>query len=142
MEPARLVVCERTGNWAAALRRELGDTGIRVWETRLPEDCGAMLSAAPSSFAVLELNEDKIRGLLDSITSWREQFPLFRFAVVANRNLDSYQWLMREAGAADFISSLRKVDTLSQTACKHLAQMPAMPQILTERIWSNLPWGK
>jgi DNA-binding NtrC family response regulator len=142
MEPARLVVCERTGYWAVALRRELGDAGVRVWETRLLADCGAMLSDAPSSFSVLELNEGKIGELLDFITSWQSQFPLFRFAVVAHRNLDCYQWLMREAGAVDFISSPRKVDALAQAACRHLAQMPALPQSLTERIWANLPWGR
>jgi len=61
---------------------------------------------------------------------------------VADRDLASYKWLMQELGAADFICSVRKIGALARTACRHLAQVPPLPQSLTERIWANLPWGK
>ena len=67
---------------------------------------------------------------------------MFRFAVAADRDLASYKWLMLEAGAADFICSVRKTGALARTACRHLAQVPSLPQSLAERIWANLPWGR
>jgi len=141
-KPARLVVCERTGRWAAALRRELSGAGLRVWETRIMSDCSELLAESPASFAIVELNERKIKETWGFISNWQAEFPLFRFAVVADRDLASYKWLMQEAGAADFICSVRKIGALARTACRHLAQVPPLPQSLTERIWANLPWGK
>jgi len=141
-KPGRLVVCERTGRWAAALRCELSGAGLRVWETRSLADCGTLLAESPASFAVLELSERRIREILDFIRHWQAEFPLFRFAVVADRDLASYKWFMHEAGAADFICSVRKIGAVTRTACRHLAQSPPLPQSLTERIWANLPLGK
>ncbi len=141
-KPARLVVCEQTGRWALALRRELAGAGLRVWETRSPEDCGSVLVESPASFVVLELSEKKIGETLDFARSWQAEFPLFRFAIVADRDLAPYKWLMAEAGAVEFICSVRKTAALARTACRHLAQVPSLPQSLTERIWANLPWGR
>jgi transcriptional regulator with GAF, ATPase, and Fis domain len=56
--PARLIVCERTGRWAVALRRELAEAGVRVWETRTLADCWTELAESPASFLVLELGAD------------------------------------------------------------------------------------
>jgi hypothetical protein len=140
-KPARLVVCERSGDWAVALRRELAGVGIRVWETRSLADCAVLLEESPASFLVLELSEIKIEEILNFILNSQAQYPQFRFAIVAQRNLARYRWLMLEAGAAEFVSSVRKVGALAQTACRHLAQVPPLPQSLTERIWANLPWG-
>jgi hypothetical protein len=141
-KPGRLVLCERTGRWAAALRGELAGAGLHVWETRTMDDCGTLLAESPASFAVLELSEKKIGEILDFIGNWQAEFPLFRFAVVADRDLAPYKWFMYEAGAADFICSVRKIGAVARTACRHLAQAPPLPQSLTERIWANLPWGR
>jgi hypothetical protein len=141
-KPARLVVCERTGRWALAVRRELADTGIRVWETRSLEDCASVLGESPASFLVLELSEMKIEETLDFARNWQAEFPLFRFAIVADRDLAPYKWLMHESGAAEFFCSVRKSGALARTACRHLAQVPSLPQSLSERIWANLPWGR
>ena len=70
------------------------------------------------------------------------EFPAARLAVVADRSLADYEWLMREAGRS--ISSARRDRSapLAQLACRHLAQVPPPPQSLTERIWTNLPWSE
>jgi hypothetical protein len=140
-QPGRLVVCERTGRWATTIRVELAGAGLRVWETRFPADCGKVLEESPASFAVLELSEKKIGEFLDFLRHWQAQYPLFRFAVVADRHLAPYKWLMHEAGATGFTCSVRKIGSFVQTACRHLAQAPPSPQSFTERIWANLPWG-
>jgi hypothetical protein len=142
-KPARLVVCERTGRWAVALRRELADAGLRVWETRSLMDCGSILSESPASFVVLELRDNKVGETLDFISKWQVEFPLFRFSVVAERTLAPYRWLMQEAGATTFLCSIRRSSSIAQIACLHLAHVPPpVPLSLSERIWANLPWGR
>ena len=138
---ARLIVCERTGCWAVALRRELADAGVRVWETRTLADCFDELAESPASFVVLELGGD-VAGLLGCLTRQGREFRRARLAVVADRRLAGYEWLMREAGAVRFFCSPRQIGRLAQLACRHLAQVPPPPQDLTERIWAGLPWGK
>jgi len=138
--PARLLVCERTGRWAVALRRELADAGTRVWETRSLDDCWQELVQSPASFVVLELH-GKVPTLLQRIARLSYQFPQARLAVAADRSMSEYQWIVREAGAVYFLCSPRRTATLAQMACRHLAQVPPPPQNLTERIWASLPWG-
>ena len=138
---ARLIVCERTGRWAVGLRRELADAGVRVWETRTLADCRNELIESPASFVVVELGRN-VAGLLGLLSRQPRQFPAARMAVVAERTQSGYEWLMREAGAIHFLCSPRRVGLLARLACRHLAQVPPLPQSLTERIWSSLPWGE
>ena len=138
---ARLIVCERTGRWAVALRSELAGAGARVWETRLLDDCWSELANSPASFLVLELGGN-VSDLLSRMARLPRDFPAARLAVVADRSLAGHQWLMREAGAMHFLCSPRQVGPLAQLACRHLAQVPPPPQSLTEQIWASLPWGE
>ena len=39
LSAAKLIVCERTRALGGALRRELAEAGVRVWETRTLADC-------------------------------------------------------------------------------------------------------
>jgi hypothetical protein len=138
---ARLIVCERTGRWAVALRSELAAAGVRVWETRLLDDCWSELAESPASFVVLELGGN-VADLLRRMARQPRDFPAARLAVVADRSLAGYQWLMREAGAVHFLCSPRQIAPLAQLARRHLAQVPPPSQSLTEQIWANLPWGR
>ncbi len=137
---AKLIVCERRGRWAVALRRELAEAGVRVWETRTLADCRDELVANPASFAVIELGAN-VGGLLRLLARQPRQFPRARLAVVADRARADYQWLMREAGAVHFLCSPREVAVLARLACRHLAEAPPPQQTLAERIWAGLPWA-
>ncbi len=141
-KPARLIVYERIGRWAAALRRELAAAGLRVWESRNLTDCSQLLAESPASFVIFELSPTNCEETLRNIQNWQAEFPLFRFAVVADRSLGAYEWFIRETGAAHFLCSVRKIGALAETACRHLARVPPLPQSLTERIWANLPWAE
>jgi hypothetical protein len=138
---ARLIVCERTGRWAVALRREWAGAGVRVWETRTLADCRNALVESPASFVVLEL-QGNVAKLLRLMARQPRQFPAARLAVVADREQAACEPLMREAGAVHFLSSPRRIGQLARLACRHLAQVPPPPQSLTERIWSSLPWAE
>jgi hypothetical protein len=137
---AKLIVCERTGRWAVALRRELAEAGVRVWETRTLADCRDELVENPASFAVVELGKN-VAGLLRLLASQPRRFSAARLAVVTDRAQADYQWLLREAGAVHFLCSPRQVALLARLACRHLAQVPPPQQTLAERIWTSLPWG-
>ncbi len=138
--PARLIICERFGHWAVALRRELSAPDIRVHETRSLSDCWDMLSGRPASFVVVELTRANAAGLLDRMRWLERDFPLARVAVVARRPLASCEWLMREAGAVHFTVSPRRLRPLAQMAAAHLATAPEPEQTFGERIWAGLPW--
>ena len=138
---ARLIVCERTGRWAAALRMELAEAGVRVWETRSLAECWETLAAAPGNFVVVELGAATADDLLARMIGLADSFPRTRVAVVADRSLAEYEWLLREAGAVHFACSRRQLAPLARTACRHLAQVPTPRQGLAERIWAGLPWS-
>ena len=139
---ARLIVCERRGRWAVLLRKKVAEAGVRVWETRLPADCRAEVAQSPASLVVLELTPHNLEELLKTVSRWGRDYPLLRWAAVADRSLAGCEGLMREAGAVHFTCSPRDAGLLAQLACRHLAQIPPPPQSLTERIWDSLPWER
>ncbi len=100
-----------------------------------------MLAERPCSFVVVELTSSVTDELLERMARLTVEFPKVRVAVVADRSMTDYQWLMREAGAVHFTCSPRRLAPLAQTASRHLARVPVPQQSLTERIWSSLPWG-
>ncbi len=138
----RLVVCERSGTWAAALRRELAEAGVGVGETRSLAECWESLAASAASFLVVELTPEIADALLPSAARLSRDYPLARWAAVAARPLARWQGLLREAGAVDFVVSPRRLAPLAQAICRHLASVPPPPQSLTERIWAGLPFEK
>ena len=138
---AKLLVYERAGRWAVALRRDLAASGVRVWETRSLADCRQELLENPASFVVVELEKD-IGGVLRFLALQQRRFPAARLAVAADRSLAECEAALREAGAVHFLCSPRGTAVLARLACRHLAEIPVPPQTLTDRIWASLPWGE
>jgi len=137
---ARLIVCERSGEWSAALRLELADSGVRLWECRRIAEAWTALAETPCSFAVVEANRPNLGDLIERLERLRHDFPGARAAVVADRNLAGYEWLLREAGAVHFLVSTRHVPPLARLVVRHLANVPLPQQTFVERIWASLPW--
>lgn len=140
VEAARLIVCEQSGRWAAALRRELALTEARPYETRSLARCWDELAMAPASIVVVELRAEIVDELLGRMARLHREFPLACVAVVADRSLCEYEPLMREASAVYFTCSPRRLGPLAGLACQHLAEAPVPRQTVAERIWSGLPW--
>ncbi len=136
----RLIVCERDGHWAVALRRTRAPESGRILQTRSLAECWAELATRPASFVAVELTNENRDSLLDRLVRLQHQFPLARAAVVADRRLGEYEWLMREAGAVHVECSPRRSDILAQLAARHLAHAPVPRQSTTERLWAGLPW--
>ena len=138
---ARLIVCERAGQWAVGLRRELPAPGIRVLETRSAAECWNTLARWPASFLVVELTRSNAEALIERMASLGRHFPLARVAVVAGRRHARCEWLLREAGAVHFTVSPRRLGPLARLAVRHLAAAPRPELTVTERMWASLPWG-
>lgn len=138
---ARLIVCERFGHWAVALRRELAESEVRVYETRSLAECWDMLVAHPSSFVVAEVTRSGTQGLLERVARLGKDFPLARASVVGDREVASCEWLIRESGAVYFSVSPREAGVLAGLAVRHLQAAPQPQRTLSEKIWDRLPWG-
>lgn len=138
---ARLMIIERSGCWAAAMRIELAATGVRLWEAGPRPNLSDAIAEAPASFLIFELTARNGRWLIDTLKELHRRWPGVRGAVVADRSLAEWEWLMREAGAVHFLTSPRKLAPLVELGCRHLAAAPAPRQSLPERIWASLPWG-
>ena len=136
-----VIVCERTGQWAAALRRELTTAGVHLAETRSLKEAWESLATAPASMLIIELTAGNVDSLLRRMAWLARDFPRARLAIVASRRLSEYQWLLREAGAVHFLCSPRRIGSLAELAMRHMAAVPMPQQTLVERIWDSLPWA-
>jgi hypothetical protein len=139
MPSGRLIVCEKTGSWAHALRQAMPGGG-RVYETRSLSECWDELSRSPASFVAIELTAANCEPLLKMLARVRRHYPAARVAIVAGRVMQAYQWVLREAGAIHFACSPRRLATVVQLAERHLAAVPDEELSLTERILDRLPW--
>ena len=140
ISPARLIVCERSGQWSSALRAELAGAGIRLWECRsLPEAWDA-LAQTPAAFLIAEVARENLEDLLRRMAWFSCDFPRGRIAVVGRRSMARFEWLLREAGAVHFLASPRRLRSLAGIVIRHLARVPPPQQTMVERIWASLPW--
>jgi hypothetical protein len=159
---ARCIVCERTGRWAVALRRAaaarqqagqpLDGPALRLVQTRSLPDCWSALRAAPASAVVLEVTSTNLPAALDAATRMRRWFPSACLLVAAQRGLEEWEPLLREAGAALVTTSPRRLGgwvraierhaARVQTESESRAALPAELPLaeLAERLAGSLPW--
>ncbi len=139
--PARLIICERSGLWSVALRGELAEAGVRLWECRSLPEAWEALAQTPSAFVIAEAVRENLDNLLRRMAWFSRDFPQGRIAVVAQKNMARFEWLLREAGAVHFLTSPRRLTPLAGLVVRHLANVPLPAQTMVQRIWASLPWG-
>jgi len=139
---SRLIVCERTGEWTAALRKELVDLNVKVFECRRLAEAWAALAQTNAIFLIAEATSGNLSELVERLKWLRRDFPHARAAVVADRSLTDCEWLVREAGAIHFLASPRQLQSLVTIVIRHFAIVPLPAQTLTEQIWASLPWAR
>ncbi len=74
--PTRLLVWEKSGRWAASLRRELGEATTRPIEIRSSRMLKDELGDRPYSFVLIEAHEDNAHRVLDALVHLGEFAPL------------------------------------------------------------------
>jgi hypothetical protein len=135
-----VIVYERKGVWAATLRRRLS-AAIGLRETRGLAECADELEAAPGSLLALETTRKNLSGVLDLLADVARRYPGARAVVLAERGLEPYEWLMREAGAAHFTTSPREAEDLARLAERHVGRAGSSQADPAARIWRSLPWS-
>lgn len=151
MTLASLILLERTGAWAVALRRVLGATPVQVIETRSLAECWQQLAMAPTATLVWELTTDNLGALVGGLLRLNRDFPGAAAVVVADRRLSVAGGLVREAGAVHFVSSPRALEPVADIVRRRVAAqakspLAAAPSIagwgnLLNEITAGLPWS-
>ena len=138
---AQLIVCERTGAWAGALRRALGDRSGVVRECRTLADGEQMLDRWSASLVAVEVTAAGFRAVLRWLADLECKWPLARAVALVSRELDEdARWALREAGAIHVAGSPRKLCCVASITARHLARAPARETTACEQILSRLPW--
>ncbi|MBL9091575.1 MAG: hypothetical protein JNL96_10145 [Planctomycetaceae bacterium] len=156
MEFPPLLICERTGTWAVALKRVVRSTAQqstpRIIETRSLVECRKGFEGPSSAdFAVAPLVVESTTGdladLLDLLTVHVRRRPRVPRFVVGPLPSDDFELLLREAGAVDWIASPRGVGRIVQTLRRYDPRGAAItvsllepPISLTDRLRASLPW--
>jgi hypothetical protein len=137
MQKARLLVYERKGVWAAAMRR---DVKQRVYEMRSMAACWRELADWPCSFLLLELTVENNELLISRLADLDREYPGAAAVVIAERRLAHYEWLVREAGAVHFVVSTRCLRPLAGMVERHWASVPRDELPFAEQVMAGLPW--
>lgn len=144
---ARLIVCEKTGRWAAAMRREPSGRGLPIRETCTLDDCWTELAASPESLVAVEATPANLQPLVERLMLMDRWYPQARVVALGMRPMQRCEWVLREAGAVDALFTTRYVGRLIRIAARHLAarQTAAGPDAgdaWRTLILNRLPWGR
>lgn len=138
---ARLIVCERSGDWAIAWKRLLAGTTIPIAETRSLAHCRGELAASPASVVALELTPEKWPASVAALAEWSREFPRARLIALSTRGSEACEGLVREAGALHVAYSPAQLSRVVPLVRRHLARAPRPERTLRELIWDRLPWA-
>jgi hypothetical protein len=142
MAIAPLIVLERDGRWAAALRLATGDAAVRLVEVRSWEECWRRLEENPSALVAAELTDSNIDAVVAALERIDRQFPQAALLVLAERKLAPYRRLLLEAGALHFVTSPRELGGVKEIVRRrsHLSETAASASNRLDEIVAELPW--
>ncbi len=143
MPPAAFIVYEKTGQWARCLRRRLAGRAIDVHEVRNVQACRELLSDAPKSIVAIEMAGDTLRvgRAIDQILLLGTEFPGMKWVVLADREAQACEPMLRELGAVHLIASTRHIGEVADIVAKHLQNtQTVLSTSLADRLWKKIPW--
>ncbi len=136
----RLVVCERSGEWATALRRQIPSGEASLRQVRSADGAWQVFSEFPASLFVWEFVGERLNEQLTRLQALRRRFPRTQVVVVASRELIEWEWSIREAGALHVTYSIGDLDPLVRLARRHLRRVDSCDPGMRQHILSELPW--
>ena len=136
----RLILSERQGDWATALVRLDRDVSPFLCETRSLQQMQDSLEISPCSLLGIELTKTNFEAVLDTLVWLPRSYPEAIAVILTNRHLRGYEWVLRQAGAIDFLVSNRDLPSLIKTTRRHLQLTSADSPIPLPNIWQRLPW--
>jgi hypothetical protein len=147
MDQIAVIVMEHSGDWAAAMRLRFDPSDVRLIETRTLDECWRRLVRQPAALAALELTADNVRPLLATLLRLQSELPEVRAIVMAERRLNAYGDLVREAGAIHFIVSPRALGDVNVLVGRRTIQLASASRETSDfddprpAILANLPWS-
>jgi hypothetical protein len=141
MPPCRLILCEKTGRWAAALRISLDAAGPQLVETRSLAACEEALAQSPASLVAVEVTVANLEAVVEFLRQSSQRFG--QSVVVALLTVDTAAAasLLREAGAIEALRSVLEAPRLARLAGRQFALAPAEQLSLREFTAQRMPWA-
>ena len=157
MPASQVIVLERDGHWAAALRQEFAHArqhklrsdsspasreAARVIEIRSWDECWQRLAQEPAALVAAELPDTNPDSVLASLSRMDRQFPEAAMLILTNRRLVPFRRLLREAGALHFVTSPRRLEGVVEIVLRRCARLPAATGSAgrLDEILADLPW--
>ena len=161
------VVCERSGQWAGALRAALGRSGWsqsavpRVFEVRQLGELTAQLDRRPDDLALVEVRRENVSAVLEWLAGAGRNYRRARVVALVDRGLweseecEPEAWrrdrrqvvdALFEAGAAEVVTSPRQLQgvlrlgRLQASLREADLRAPTAGESIEERAWASLPW--
>ena len=141
MEDCGIIVCERTGRWAASLRRAL-DLQSGLCETRSWAACLREVQARTAALVALEILPETAEAACQQVASLAHRRGRVRVIAMADRTLRPSEWLLREAGAVHVLYAPDEWARLRPLFRRFRDQLPPSQKTFREQVWSNLPWPR
>jgi len=141
MTTCRLILCEKSNHWAAAVRCALVHQPPAIVETRSISQAEAALAASPASVVAIETTAANLDAALAFIDRARRQFSHFQIVGLLPSEAAAAAPLIREAGAIDVLTSILDADRLARLAQLQFALAPpAVSLTIRELVAERLPW--
>ena len=142
MSSSRLILCEKTARWAAALRAALpvGSQELQIIETRSFRGCEEALARSPASLVAVEVTSTNLEAALDFVSRTNSQHPHAAIIALISPEVLAAAPLLREAGAIDVAGSVLELSRLARLAQRHFRQAPLEPFTARQFVADRLPW--
>ncbi len=140
MQTARVIVCEKSGKWAAALSVLVPLPRSVICETRSLGECRVRLQESPASLIVVETTAENWLDVCRWLPLQTGQYAHMRAVIVAEPALRTAECLLRTAGAHHLVDSLEGLGGLSRWIAGHIDQAPRRRQSARHWTWSRMPW--
>ncbi len=143
MTAATVIVMERDGHWAAALRGafDRGAVPCRLIEVRSLDECWDELRGRPGALLAIELTEPLLPSILAALRHLEREHPEAAMLVLMERRLAPCIPLLREAGAVHCVVSPRRLGEAVELLERHAARQPAATDS-PEQVLADLPWSE
>lgn len=141
MPAGRCLVCERTGDWATALRSALGSNATRIVETRSWSDLVVELQDAPASVVCLESAGTPPDELVRRLGRLHRDFPLARAIVLADPATIDGEPAWRDVGVVEVARTRRDLRAAARIVERHCGSLADRDDSFRAGLWRRLPWG-
>jgi hypothetical protein len=139
---ARLIVCEKSGRWAAQLRRLLQGEGRWISETRSVLQWLDAVGEHPASLSLVEATDKNVEQVYRALTRVGVEFPFARTAIATDELPADAVWALREVGAIHAVDALRRLGSVALLWRRQAEKFPPRAATELDRVLAALPWAE